>query len=199
MNLKTSSPSVSVCLEFSLPPVILITLLNPSTYCCLLIFSNNSHLYLVQLVCVSPPTLQSIGDDSVGLFAFGPCSADAAVTLDVQARDGPPSSTTSSSSIWVQRGVGRGQEAGWVWVACPRVVEVAVAPEAVCVCLPRRSVPSSVLCCLCGHVVPGATGAGAAVTGRQQLPLHEQRKEELRRKSKRKLTILLLVPDGNLH
>lgn len=84
-------------------------------------------------VPVIHPTLESIGDESVGLFTFRPRSADAAITLDAQAYDRtrPPSATTSS--IWVQRGVGRGQEAGWVWIACARVVAVAVASEAVCV------------------------------------------------------------------
>lgn len=73
------------------------------------------------------PTLQPVGDESVCLFAFCHSSAGAAVRLGVGAYDRP------SSSFWVQRGIGRGQEAGRVWICCSWVVDVAVPSEAVCV------------------------------------------------------------------
>lgn len=131
------------------------------------------HLYVTQ------PTLQSVGDESVGLLTFCHSSAAAAVGLGGGAYDWPSSS--SSSSLWVERGVGRGQEAGRVWICCPRVVDGAVPSEAVRVWLAWRSIPSSLLYRLRCHLVPGTSGAWAAVGRRQQLPLCRDRKERLQK------------------
>lgn len=85
--------------------------------------------YFVHLLYIIQPTIQSVGDESICLFTFGHSSAGAAVSLGVGAFDLP----RPPSSFWVQRGVGRGQEAGRVWICCSSVVDGAVPSEAVCV------------------------------------------------------------------
>lgn len=117
------------------------------------------------------PTLQPVGDDSVRLFALSHGPAEAAVGLAVGAHHG-----ARSTAVWVQRGVGGGEEAGRVRVPGARVVGSAVAPEAVRVRLSGSSVPTPFL----DHVhhrpvVPRGSRAGAAVGRRQQLPLEDGR------------------------
>lgn len=116
------------------------------------------------------PTLQPVGDDSVCLFALSHGS-EAAVALAVGAHHG-----AGTTAVRVQRGVGRSEEAGRVWVPRAREVGGAIAPEAVRVRLSGGSVPTPFL----DHVhhravVPRGGGAGAAVGRRQQLPLEGSR------------------------
>lgn len=118
-------------------------------------------------VYITEPTLQSVGDESIGLFTFCHSPAGAAVSLKAGAHDRPG----SSPSFRVQRGVGRGQEAGRVWICRARVVDCAVPSEAVCVGLAWGSVPPPLVSRLCRPLVPGTSGAGTAVGRRQQLPL----------------------------
>lgn len=131
--------------------------------------------YCVHLVHLIEPTLHPVGDDSIGLFTLCHSPADAAVGLGVRAHD---RTASPSSSIRVQWGIGRGQEAGRVWISCPRVVGGAVASEAVCVCLARGSVAASLLSHLCCHLIARTSRAGAAVGRRQQLPLRHSRREK---------------------
>ncbi|KAF3852152.1 hypothetical protein F7725_005507 [Dissostichus mawsoni] len=94
----------------------------------------------------SDPTLQSIADESVGLFTLGHSSAAAAVSLGDGAYELPSPLPPPSPFVGVQRGVGGGQEAGRVWICCPGVVDGAVPPEAVslpCPILSRLPVTSS--------------------------------------------------------
>lgn len=85
--------------------------------------------YFVHLLYVNQPTLQSVGDESVGLLTFCHSSAGAAVSLSYGAYDWP----RPSSSFGVKRGIGRGQEAGGVWICRTGMMDGAVSSEAVCV------------------------------------------------------------------
>lgn len=66
--------------------------------------------------------------ESVGLFALCHSSARAAIDLNAGANDRP----RAPSALWVQRGVWWGQEAGWVWICCSRMVNGPIPSEAVC-------------------------------------------------------------------
>lgn len=90
-----------------------------------------SFCYFVHLLQITRPTLQSVGDESIGLFTFSHSPAGAAVGLNVGADERHRPS--SASSFRVQGGIGRSQEAGRVWICSSRVVNSAVPSEAVCV------------------------------------------------------------------
>lgn len=115
---------------------------------------------------VAQPTLQSVAEESVALLTLRHRSDGVAVGVSVGAHDVP-----SSSSLRVQRGVGRGQKAGRVWIGGATVVDGAVPSEAVRVRLARGPVPSPVFSRLGRPLGPGTSSAGAAVGRGQQLPL----------------------------
>jgi len=145
-------------------------------------FNLSPLLYVYIYIYTTQPTLQSVGDEFVGLFAFCRSSAGAAVGLRVGA-----SAVAPDSSVRVQRGVGGRQKAGRVWIGGARVVRGAVPPEAVCVRRARGPLPGPLLSRLGRRLVPRTRRAGAAAGRRQQLPLCRDWTETLFKKNKKRL------------